>query len=351
MDVNKIINYDSRKLEDIIDQKSIHFIMFSPPYWNIRNYGYEGQIGYKQTYNEFLESMKQVVKKCFNILKDGRFMAIITGTVVSNEGMKFLAGDFINTCSDVGFIFRKDIIWNKPRGTTKWQRGATLFTQNPYPLKFNTNISHEYILIFSKGEIETINYKKLEVMPFTREFIRSVSYSVWDIKPVNSPIKDEGHIAPYPDELCEILIELFSLPEEIVLDPFCGSGTTCKIAKKMGRLFIGIDKSKKYCDIAQKNVNNIEFNSFKSPNIANENYLEIYYNTQQLEEEIIKILENNSYTKDELFKILQRYCTFNKLKNTLARLNKKKMIWYDRRNKKWNSISSEIKKKNLGDFF
>ncbi|MFX1451674.1 MAG: DNA-methyltransferase, partial [Promethearchaeota archaeon] len=265
MDLNEIINEDARNLENIIDRNSIHFIMFSPPYWNIRNYGYEGQIGYKQTYDEFLGSMKTSLHGCFEVLKTGRFMAIVTGTVVSNDGMKFLAGDFIKLCENEGFIFRKDIIWNKPRGTTKWQRGATQFAQNPYPLKFNTNISHEYILIFSKGEIETINYKNLEILPFTREFVRSVSYSVWDIVPVNSPVKDEGHLAPYPEELCEILIELFSMPEEIVLDPFCGSGTTCKIAKKMGRLFIGIDKSEKYCNIAKKNVNNIEFNSFKSP--------------------------------------------------------------------------------------
>ncbi|MFX1451269.1 MAG: hypothetical protein ACFFCM_10530, partial [Promethearchaeota archaeon] len=101
----------------------------------------------------------------------------------------------------------------------------------------------------------------------------------------------------------------------------------------------------------KKNVNNIEFNSFKSPNIANENYLEIYYNTQQLEEEIVKILGNKSATKDELFKNLQKYCTYNKLKNTLARLNKKNMIEYNRKNKKWKLINTDNKKKNLGDYF
>ena len=89
----------------------------------------------------------------------------------ANEGMKFVVGDFITKAQEVGFIFRKDIIWHKPRGTTKWQRGATQFTQNPYPLFYNTNINHEFIIIFSKGEIDNSirkNEKKFSKI-FTRK--------------------------------------------------------------------------------------------------------------------------------------------------------------------------------------
>ena len=103
------------------------------------------QIGKFQSYEDYIDSMKETFSECYKVLKEGRFMAINIGTVVSKEGMKFVCGDFVKTCEEVNFIFRKDIIWHKPKGTTKWQRGATQFTQNPYPLFYNTNINHEFI--------------------------------------------------------------------------------------------------------------------------------------------------------------------------------------------------------------
>ena len=174
----KIINKDSRKLSKYIKSNSIDFIVTSPPYWHLRNYGYEEQIGFKQEYDDYLNSMSSVFKECYKVIKDGRFMAINIGTVVSNEGMKFVCGDFINLCSSIGWTFRKDIIWHKPKGQTKWQRGATQFSQNPYPLKYNTNINHEFILIFQKGEsLETDDSAKQK---FSKYFVRKHAYSVWD---------------------------------------------------------------------------------------------------------------------------------------------------------------------------
>ena len=155
----KVFNKDSKKLSSFI-KDPIHFIVFSPPYWNLRNYEVNNQIGFKETYQEYLDSMLLVFEQCFKVLKQGRFMAINIGTVVSNDGMKFICGDFIKLCEKANFIFRKDIIWHKPKGTTKWQRGATQFTQNPYPLRYNTNINHEFILIFQKGGYEAIDLKK-----------------------------------------------------------------------------------------------------------------------------------------------------------------------------------------------
>ena len=228
-----IYNKDSKELSNFIKKESIDFIVFSPPYWNLRNYEFKGQIGYKQSYEEYLEDMKKVFNECYKVLKNGRFMAINIGTVVSNDGMKFIVGDFVNKCREVGFNFRKDIIWHKPRGTTKWQRGATQFSQKPYPLMFNTNINHEFILIFQKGETPNIDFSKMP--KFNRPFIRETAYSVWDIKPVTSPKKDEKHVAPFPLELPRKLIQLFTFKGDTVLDPFAGSGTTNKAARELGR--------------------------------------------------------------------------------------------------------------------
>jgi len=255
-----IYNKDSRELSNFIKVNSIDFIVFSPPYWNLRDYGIKDQIGFGQTYEKYLEDMKKVFDECFKVLKDGRFMAINIGTVVSNEGMKFIAGDFVNKCQEVGFIFRKDVMWHKPRGTTKWQRGATQFSQNPYPLMFNTNINHEFILIFQKGKNGYVDFSKIP--KFNRAFIRKMAYSVWDIIPVTSPTKDERHLAPFPEELPRRLIQLFTFKEDTVLDPFAGCGTTNKVAKELGRKSIAVEQSKEYCKLIEKKVNSVKFDSF-----------------------------------------------------------------------------------------
>jgi len=259
MEEVKIFNKDNRELSTFIDKDSVDFVVFSPPYWALRDYGYKEQIGFKQSYKDYLENMKKVFSECYKVLKHGRFMAINIGTVVSNEGMKFISGDFVNKCQDVGFIFRKDIIWHKPRGTTKWQRGATQFSQNPYPLMFNTNINHEFILIFQKGKNGHIDFNK--VPKFNRSFIRKMAYSVWDIKPVNSPKLDEKHVAPFPEELPLRLIQLFSFRNDTVLDPFAGCGTTNKVAKELGRYSVAVELSKEYCKLIENKVKNVKFNS------------------------------------------------------------------------------------------
>ena len=99
----KNYNKDSRKLSKFIKPESVEFVVFSPPYWNLRNYGYSEQIGFKQTYEEYLEDMKKVFSECFKVLKNGRYMAINIGTVVSDEGMKFVSYlffDFLCRCQN-----------------------------------------------------------------------------------------------------------------------------------------------------------------------------------------------------------------------------------------------------------
>lgn len=255
-----ILNKDSRELSKHIKADSVDFIVTSPPYWHLRDYGYKEQIGYKESYEKYLENMTQVLSECYKVLKPGRFAAINIGTVVSNEGMKFIAGDFINEFQKVGFTFRKDIIWHKPRGTTKWQRGATQFTQNPFPLRYNTNINHEFILIFQKGD-SIQDTSQLINKGFNKRFTRKMAYSVWNIIPINSPKLDEKHVAPYPEEIPKRLIQLYSFSNEVILDPFGGAGTTAKVAKSLGRSNISVELSTKYCELIKNKLQSTKFNS------------------------------------------------------------------------------------------
>lgn len=255
----KTYNKDSRSLSKYIKKETVDFIVTSPPYWNLRDYGYDKQIGFKQTYDEYLNDMKKVFTECYKTLKEGKYIAINVGTVVSNDGMKFLSGDFLRICEEIGFTFRKDVIWHKPRGTTKWQRGATQFSQNPYPLMFNTNINHEFILIFQKGDSEQLDYS--DNVQFSKGYVRKMAYSVWDIIPITSPKLDEKHVAPFPEEIPKRLIQLFTFKGDTVLDPFAGCGTTCKISKELGRSSIGFELSKDYCNLIKKKVSSVKFDS------------------------------------------------------------------------------------------
>lgn len=255
-----ILNKDSRELSKHIAADSVDFIVTSPPYWHLRDYGYKEQIGFKESYEKYIENMTLVLSECFKVLKSGRFAAINIGTVVSNEGMKFIAGDFINEFQKVGFTFRKDIIWHKPKGTTKWQRGATQFTQNPFPLMYNTNINHEFILIFQKGD-RMEEPSALTDKRYNKKFTRKMAYSVWSIIPINSPKLDEKHVAPYPEEIPKRLIQLYSFENDVILDPFAGAGTTAKVAKSLGRSNVSVEMSEKYCALIKDKLNSTEFNS------------------------------------------------------------------------------------------
>ncbi len=157
-------------------------------------------------------------------------------------------------------------IWhpnNILKGQTKWQRGGTQFTTNPYPRHFNTNINHEFILLFTKGDVprrgkeEADDLTEQEFGPYIdyeRPYLRKVAYSVWEITPVNSPRLDEKHAAPFPEEIPQRLIELFSYPGETVLDPFAGAGTSLRVSKELGRIPAGVEMSKVYHKNAVKRL-------------------------------------------------------------------------------------------------
>ena len=152
---------------------------------------------------------------------------------------------------ELDFNFKKEIIWMKPKGTQGlWQRGTTKFLKKePFPGFFNLNIMHEYVLIFqNSGEWKMPTGKKFQ---FSEEFVKEVAWSVWPMK----VSRTKGHPAPFPDELPERLIKLYSIKNEVVLDPFGGTGTTMKIAGKLGRKSIIYEINPEYLEIIKLNVN------------------------------------------------------------------------------------------------
>lgn len=160
-----------------IKSESIHVVVTSPPYWNLKKYGEEG-LGPNQAYTKYLYEIQSVLKEIKWVMAPGRFIAINVRTAVSNDGMKPINPDVVKMMEDLNFIFKKEIIWVKPKGTQGlWQRGVTKFLKSePYPCFFRLNIMHEYILIFQNEGQMQIPLERL-----SEDFIKKVSWSVWEM--------------------------------------------------------------------------------------------------------------------------------------------------------------------------
>ena len=232
-----------------IDSGSIHLVVTSPPYWNLKKYGEKG-LGPNLAYSKYLYEIQKVLKEIKRVVASGRFVAINVGTAISNDGMKPINADIVKMMADLNFSFRKEIIWMKPKGTQGlWQRGVTKFLRTePYPCSFSLNIMHEYILIFqNEGQIQ------IDLQPehrLSEEFIKEVSWSIWEM----GVSYTKGHPAPFPDILPERIIKLYTIEGEVVLDPFGGSGTTMKVARGLNRNSIIYEINPGYIEIIKKNV-------------------------------------------------------------------------------------------------
>jgi DNA modification methylase len=242
-----------------IKSESIHLVVTSPPYWNLKKYGEEG-LGPDQAYAKYLDEIHSVLKEIKRVMLPGRFVAINVGTAVSNDGMKPINADVVKMMEDLNFTFKKEIIWVKPKGTQGlWQRGVTKFLKSePYPGYFSLNIMHEYIPIFQNEGQMRIPLERL-----SEGFIKEVSWSVWEM----GVSYTKGHPAPFPDELPSRLIQLYTVAGETVLDPFGGSGTTMKVARNLKRNSILYEINPEYIELIKKNVG---WSSLLDPNTSYE---------------------------------------------------------------------------------
>ena len=230
--LNKIFAHSSETMDELPDN-SVHLMITSPPY----NVGkeYDDDL----TLNDYCEMLKRVWKETYRVMVDGGRVCIN----VANIGRKpylplhaFITTDML----ELGFLMRGEIIWNKAASagsSCAW--GSWRSASNPV-----LRDVHEYILVFCKTEFKRTGTEST----ISKEDFLECTKSIWQI-PAESA-KKVGHPAPFPVELPERLIRLYSFKEDIVLDPFMGSGTTAVAAKQTGRKWVGYDISQEYVDLA-----------------------------------------------------------------------------------------------------
>jgi DNA modification methylase len=221
---------------------SVHLMVTSPPY----NVGkeYDNDL----TLEEYLAFLMRVWKETYRVLVPGGRVCIN----VANVGRKPyipLHASMMRDMIDLGFLMRGEIIWDKAASastSTAW--GSWQSATNP-----TLRDTHEYILVFSKGSFRrdkmdgrTSTISKDEFLEFTK--------SVWGFP--SESAKKVGHPAPFPVELPYRLIQLYTFSNEIVLDPFMGSGQTALAALKAGRHFVGYEVIDDYCKLANNRIQN-----------------------------------------------------------------------------------------------
>ncbi len=232
----KIYFGDSRLMTEV-DDAGIDLVVTSPPYWQIKDYGVPGQIGYGQSLHEYLKDLYQTWRECFRVLRGGARLCINIGdqfaraAVYGRYKVIPLHAEFINQCEQIGFDFMGAIIWQK-KTTMNPSGGATIMGSYPFPPNGIVEIDYEYIQIFKKpGQSRKVSKEVKAASRLTKEEWKEYFAGHWYF----GGIRQVGHEARFPEELPRRLIRMFTFQGDTVLDPFLGSGTTTKVALELGR--------------------------------------------------------------------------------------------------------------------
>lgn len=237
---HKVIFGNCMSMEEISDQ-SIHLMVTSPPYFNAP-FDYQGLF---KNYGQFLGVLRKFARETYRVLQDGRIAAVNIDDMLVNGTKYPIIADTIKIFQEAGFRYRDKITWKKPDGYLRISRRSGVLLQNPYPMYFYPDNLLESIIIFQKGKFNyhsiPQNIRELSTID-KKKFQQNKWYmTLWEMTNVlpGSPL--EKDIAAFPEELPYRLIKLFSYVGETVLDPFLGSGTTMKVARKLKRSSIGFE--------------------------------------------------------------------------------------------------------------
>jgi site-specific DNA-methyltransferase (adenine-specific) len=257
---HKISRGDARDLSSIPDD-SVHLVVTSPPYWTLKKYETrKGQLGDVEDYEAFLDELDRVWDECLRVLVPGGRICCVVGDVCiprRNGGrhrVMPLHADIQVRARYIGLDCLTPIFWQKiANGVTEAEGNGAGFYGKPYQPGGIVKNDVEYILFLRKpGEYRTTTMLQKALSMLTKPEMQAWFRSSWvDVKGASTR---DGHPAPYPIEIAERLIRMFSFAGDTVLDPFLGTGSTTIGAIRSGRNSIGIDLEPKYLKIARERI-------------------------------------------------------------------------------------------------
>ena len=234
---NIIFNKSAEKMDDLIDN-CVSLTVTSPPY-NV------GKLSDNNLSDEdYWKLMRQCFKEVYRVTESGGRLVLNVANLGRKPYIPF-SNMFTDLMLDLGFLMRGEIIWQKSKGANaNFAWGSWLSASNPVIRDI-----HEYCLVFSKEGMSKGSKGKSTIEK--DEFMES-TLSIWNVNPARA--KKIGHPAPFPVELAERFINLYSYEKDLILDPFIGSGTTALAASKLKRNYIGYEVNAEYCKLAEKRL-------------------------------------------------------------------------------------------------
>ena len=236
--LDRVFCHTSEEMTELPDN-SVHLMVTSPPYNASKEYDDDLPL------KDYLGLLKRVFAETHRVLATGGRACVN----IANLGRKPyipLHAMIINDMLDIGYYMRGEIIWDKGSsagGSCAW--GSWRSASNPV-----LRDVHEYIMVFCKDSFSRPRKGKENTVG-RDEFLESTK-SVWTFNSVSA--KSVGHPAPFPEELPSRLIDMYTFKGDVILDPFCGAGTTCLAAKKLGRRYVGYDISEEYVALAERRI-------------------------------------------------------------------------------------------------
>lgn len=277
METNIVHYKDARDMGEV-DDNSVRLIITSPPYWNIKDYSLngtqdaqcsekiEGQIGDIKSYENYINEMLIVWKECERVLKPNGKLCINVPlmpakkeelTTHYNRHLFDINSDIEQSILHKTNLFLYDMfIWNRTNSSKN-----LMFGSYPYPANFYALNNVEFLTLYVKdGKPDVIDKDVKEKSKLSQTEFVEFTKQVWNLPVPNKADKAFGkHTAIMPKKIVERLTKLFSFYEDIILDPFCGSGTTLEVAQRFGRKYIGYEIYKHYEKVINNKLNTIDF--------------------------------------------------------------------------------------------
>lgn len=226
-----------------LQDSSVHLAVTSPPYWQLKDYGTENQIGFHENYESYINNLNLVWKQCYRVLHNGCRLCVNIGDQFARSvyygryKVIPIREEIIKFCENIGFDYMGAIIWQKVT-TSNTTGGGVQMGSYPYPRNGILKLDYEFILLFKKlGDAPKPTREQKELSKMTAEEWNTFFAGHWNF----AGARQNNHIAMFPEELPRRLIKMFSFVGETVLDPFAGSGTTSLAAKTLERNSVGYE--------------------------------------------------------------------------------------------------------------
>jgi len=239
-----------------INDNSVHLVITSPPYWQLKDYGTENQIGFHESYESYINNMNLVWKECFRVLHNGCRLCVNIGDQFARAvyygryKVIPIREEIIKFCENIGFDYMGAIIWQKVT-TSNTTGGGIQMGSYPYPRNGILKLDYEFILLFKKlGDAPKPTKQQKEFSIMTNEEWNTFFAGHWNF----AGARQNNHIAMFPEELPRRLIKMFSFIGETVLDPYAGSGTTSLAAKNLFRDSIGFEINREFIPIIREKL-------------------------------------------------------------------------------------------------